>query len=251
MENTAAKGHTFVLVHGSWHGSWCWDKVVFWLQQRGHNAVVLDLPGRAGDPKPPGEITLAHLVDKVCRVVALQPHPVVLVGWSMGGMVVTQAAEYCFDRIKTLVYICGFMLANGQTLADVYASGGPTLTASNLIVDEAAGTLDFKPDAPLREIFYHDCSDADFERARAMLVPEPNAPRLEAVRTSNEHFGQVPRVYIETLQDRSIPIELQRRMIATLPPSRVITMDTGHSPFLAAPEELADHLAALNERPQK
>ncbi|MCZ6645531.1 MAG: alpha/beta fold hydrolase [SAR324 cluster bacterium] len=237
---------TFVLVHGSWHGSWCWDKVVPLLRQGGHGVVAVDLPGRAGDPTPAREITLDSLAEKICHVIARQSRPVVLVGHSMGGIAVTQAAEMCAEKIETLVYVCGFLLQNGHTLAEVYHAAGQGLTQTNLIADEGQGTVFFTNDAPLREIFYHDCSDEDFKRAKALLVPEPAAPRRTPGQTSDGRFGRIPRVYVETLQDKSIPPSLQKRMYSDLPCRKVFSMTTGHSPFFAAPRELADYLIAAS-----
>ncbi|MEE8395075.1 MAG: alpha/beta fold hydrolase [bacterium] len=241
----ADTGNTYVLVHGSWHGSWCWEKVVALLQQQGHNAIVLDLPGRAGDPTPARQLTLDSYAEKVCRVIALQRLPVILVGHSMAGTVVSQAAEYCAPRIKKLVYLCAFLLRSGQSLWQFYHEQESGLTLAHIVRDERKGVLTFTEDAPLREIFYHDCSEFDFARARAMLVPEPFGPREFAVRTSAERFGRVPRVYLETLQDRSIPIDLQKKMVGGTPCEKVISIDTGHSPFYAAPEELVSHLVSL------
>ena len=170
----------------------------------------------------------------------------------MGGMAITQAAEYCSEKIETLIYVCGFLLKNGQSLADVYRTAGQGLTLKSLSIDKAKGTASFRKDAPLREIFYHDCSDEDFERAKALLVPEPTGPRETPVRTSSSGFGRIPRVYVETLQDRSIPLSLQQRMYSELPCRKVISMNTGHSPFLAAPGELAAHLLSLaSESPRR
>jgi pimeloyl-ACP methyl ester carboxylesterase len=74
-----------LLVHGAWHGSWCWAKLVSLLQQNGLNAIPLDLPGRAGDEAPLEEITLERHARKVCHVADLQRQPVVVVGHSFGG----------------------------------------------------------------------------------------------------------------------------------------------------------------------
>lgn len=244
MAEAQSRGSTFVLVHGSWHGSWCWDKVVSLLQARGHNAVVLDLPGRAGDPRPPKELTLADYANKVCQVIRLQPEPVVLVGHSMGGMAVTQAAENCAEGIRAVVYVCAFLLQDGQSLWQAYGPGQNRPTMGHVVVDEEAGVLRFAPDAPLRHLFYHDCSERDFARARAMLVPEPLAPRRFPVRTTAGRFGRIPRFYVETLQDHSVPLAQQREMHTAQPCERVFSLDTGHSPFLAQPGALVEHLLA-------
>lgn len=241
----AHRQKTFLLVHGSWHGSWCWAKVVAQLQNHGHNAIVLDLPGRAGDTMPPKEITPDVQAEKICRVAGMQAGPVILVGHSMGGMAVTQAAERCCQRIETLVYLCAFIPANGQSLLDVYKGGGTGMVLPNIVEDETAGTASFREDAPLKEIFYHDCSEADFRRASAMLVPEPVAPRKIPVKTTPERYGRVRKVYIECLEDRAIPPEIQKRMYTDTPCERVISMTVSHSPFLSKPEELAAHLISI------
>ena len=81
--------------------------------------------------------------------------------------------------------------------------------------------------------------------ARSLLTREPNAPLATPLSLTKANFGRVPRVYIETLKDRGVSIQLQRRMCGTLPCERVLSMDTSHSPFFSAPKELASHLLSL------
>jgi pimeloyl-ACP methyl ester carboxylesterase len=94
-------------------------------------------------------------------------------------------------------------------------------------------------------VSYNDCSDEDIAWAAPLLVPEPTAPMQTPVRISSENFGRVPRIYIETLRDNGVTPWLQKQMYTALPCQRVISMDTSHSPFLSAPEELAAHLLAV------
>ncbi len=96
---------TFVLVHGAWHGAWCWEKVVPLLQEAGHGVVVPDLPGHGEDGMPISELSMRGYADRVIRTVDEQPEPVVLVGHSMGGIVVSLVAEARPDRLKKLVYL--------------------------------------------------------------------------------------------------------------------------------------------------
>src|SRR4051794_784768 len=86
---------TYVLVHGAWHGAWCWKKVLPLLRQRGHRAVALDLAGHGEDHTPVAGITLETYVDQILSCVHKEAHgePVTLVGHSFGGLVITQAAE--------------------------------------------------------------------------------------------------------------------------------------------------------------
>ncbi|MBM3131132.1 MAG: alpha/beta fold hydrolase, partial [Chloroflexi bacterium] len=90
---------TLLLVHGAWHGSWCWAKVASVLADRGVSAVALDLPGRTGDEAPVEQLTLENYARKVCQIAASQNRPVILVGHSLGGMIISQAAEFHSEPI--------------------------------------------------------------------------------------------------------------------------------------------------------
>jgi pimeloyl-ACP methyl ester carboxylesterase len=110
--------NTYVLVHGSWHGSWCWKKVVPLLRHRGHRVVAVDLPGHGEDHTPVANITLESYVDTILERVHAEAHgkPVTLVAHSMGGIAVTQAAERCPEALRRLVYVSAF-LPGGATNA--------------------------------------------------------------------------------------------------------------------------------------
>ena len=235
----------YVLVHGAWCGIWCWEKVVFFLQQAGQNTIVLDLPGRAGDITPINEISLELHANKVCDVVNLQSEPVILVGHSMGGMVITQAAEYCSDRINTLVYLCAYLPQNGQSMLDLAQTDKQSLAQHNTRIDNN-GYLSLKKDAGLKDMLFADCSDRDIERAKIMLIPEPIAPMSTPVKTTEEKYGRIPRVYIECLQDKAITPYLQKQMYTKVSCQKVFSMDTSHSPFFSAPYKLVEHLISLS-----
>ena len=90
-----------------------------------------------------------------------------------------------------------------------------------------------------------DCSDEDFERARSRLGPQPLAPLITPVRTTVEHFGRVPKVYIECLRDRAIPPSFQKKMYTTLPFQKILSLESSHSPFYSVPQELVKLLITL------
>ena len=112
---------TFVLVHGASHGSWCWDKVVPLLVAQGHEAIAVDLPGNTyGELDiPAGQVTLKSYTDHVCEVLDELDEPAILVGHSLGGLTITQSAEYRPDKIKTLVYLTALLLGNGEAMRPV------------------------------------------------------------------------------------------------------------------------------------
>ncbi|MCH8011592.1 MAG: alpha/beta fold hydrolase [Candidatus Marinimicrobia bacterium] len=234
----------YVLIHGAWHGSWCWDKVVPLLEKEGHKVEAPDLPGHGRDKTPIPEISLKAYADRVCQILDTQSEPVILVGHSMGGVVITQTAEYRPEKIKTLVYLTAFLLRNGEFLLQLAEGDTEALVLPNLIMAEDQSYATVRDEA-IKETFYGDCSDEDVARAKSLLVPQAVAPFATPVNTTEEKFGRVPRVYISCLRDKAITPALQEKMYKVLPCEKVISMDTSHSPFFSAPEELVGHLLLL------
>lgn len=237
---------TYVLIHGAWHGSWCWEKVVPLLKQAGHRVESPDLPGYGQDKTPFHEITLATYIKHVCKILDAQTEPVILVGHSMAGIVISQVAEERPEKIQTLVYLTAFLAQNGESLFQIAQMDSTSLVGPNLMVNEEQGTQTFKEGAPLKDMFYGDCSDEDIARATALLVPQPLAPLATPLRMTEECFGRVPRVYIECLRDRATTPSLQKKMYMATPCQRILSLQTGHSPFFSAPQQLAQHLISLS-----
>ena len=234
----------FILVHGSWHGAWCWDKLVPLLENRGNRVTAPDLPGHGENRAPRARQTFAGYVDTVTGAVDRHREKVVLAGHSAGGAVISQVAEARPHRIACLVYISGFMLADGQSILDVASNdkGNEVLPASEFIEDRKA--IMILPDKA-RSPLYADCKDEDAAWAVRQLVPEATEPVGAALSLTEACYGSIPRFYVECLQDRAISIETQRTMISRQPVKRVMSMEAGHSPFLSRPEELAEHLMSV------
>ena len=236
--------NTYVLIHGEGHGGWCWDKVVPLLKEEGHKVEAPDLPGHGNDKTPIPEISLQAYADRVCQILDAQSEPVILVGHSMGGLIITQTAEYRPEKVKTLVYLTAFLLRNGEFLLQHAEGDKEALVLPNLIMAEDQSYATVKEEA-LKEIFYGDCSDEDVTRAKSLLVSQAAPPFATPVKTTQEKFGRVPRVYISCLRDKAISPAVQEKMYTALPCKKVIAMDTSHSPFFSAPVELAGHLLSL------
>ncbi|MBV8759335.1 MAG: alpha/beta hydrolase [Deltaproteobacteria bacterium] len=229
---------TFVLVHGSFHGAWVWEQVVPLVEARGHRAIAIDLPGHGRDDRPLATQTLASYVDAVRTAAA---GPIVLVGHSMGGIVITQAAEALADRVSALIYVCAFLPANGQSLLDLGASDSESLLVRNLVIDEDAGLHWIHEDA-VTAAFYHDCPPDIAAAARRRIVREPLAPVATPVAITPERYGAIPRAYIECTEDRALSIAVQRRMVSASPCARLASLPSSHTPQLAMPERLAAHI---------
>jgi len=232
---------TYVLIHGAWHGGWCWEEVRARLEQDGHTVAAPDLPGHGDDRTPTAEVTLDAYARRVCDVLDAQTEPVVLVGHSMGGVVITAAAERRPHRIAALVYLCAFLPGDGDTLMKLAGGDQTSLVLPNLEVSEEQGFATVR-DQGIVPAFYARCSASDAASAKARLVPQPLEPFNAPVTVTQERAGRVPRYYVECLEDRAIPLALQRSMLAAHPCRRVFTLDTDHSPFFSAVEELMDCL---------
>jgi pimeloyl-ACP methyl ester carboxylesterase len=234
----------FLLVHGAFHGAWCWRKTVAELEKRGHRAKAIDLPGQGEDRTPLKDVTLETMVDKIIAEMADLPGKVVLVGHSLGGIPITATGEKTPDRIKALVYLSAFLPRDGEALFDIEGRNPKPVVPVNMTFDaeRISGTIAADK---VQDIFYHDCSDADVRDAKARLRPQALAALMTKVHITPERFGRIPRVYIECTQDRALSIDMQRDMIAKSPPVDVRSLPASHSPFLSMPDKLADALADL------
>jgi pimeloyl-ACP methyl ester carboxylesterase len=235
---------TLVLVHGGWAGGWVWERVVPILEADGHVVVAPDLPAHGDDPTPAAEITLETYVRRVTEVVDAQREPVVLVGHSSGGVIITQAAEARPERIRLLVYACAYLPADGQTLLELGQTDPDQLVLPNLEFAPDGVTAMVKADA-VREALFADCDETAYNGYVARIRSEPLAVAGTPVQVTPERYGRVPRAYIECQRDRGISLGLQQRMHTATPCHEVISMDTGHMPMYAAPERFAAHLSTL------
>jgi pimeloyl-ACP methyl ester carboxylesterase len=236
---------TFVLVSGAWHAGWCWERLVPLLESQGHRALAPDLLGMGRDATPLAAVTLDGWADQIAGVIGAEAEPVVLVGHSRGGIVISATAERVPERISTLVYLTALMLPDGATQADVMGLVSPE-TAAVVRPGPEGGSL-VAPEA-VGPVFYNTTAPEWIERAAQMLGPEPTGGFSAPMKLSRERYGSVPRAYIECALDRAISLDAQRRMQAVLPCDPVITLQTDHSPFFSSPEELAASLVAIAAR---
>lgn len=239
----------FVLIHGSWHGGWCFDPVAELLRARGHTVVAPTLPGMGGTVEEMAAVTLdswGEFAAQHCRDLKreLNGAPVVLAGHSRGGLVISTAAERDPAAMDALVYICAMMLPSGMSRAQFKELEGPN-PAFDAIIAKVHGGIATEIDPANAAPVFAQISPPDLV---AMVLPrllaEPHAPRSQVLHLTPERFGSRPRTYVECTLDRTIPIDSQRKMQACSPGANVVTLEADHSPYLSKPVELADALEA-------
>jgi pimeloyl-ACP methyl ester carboxylesterase len=210
------------------------------LEAHGHRVVAPDLVGMGPDRANISSASLATWTDQIATIIRQQEEPVILVGHSRGGIVISEAAERVPDRITTLVYLAAFLVEPGGTLLDASAKVAREVSPDTLIAQDD-GTTIVRGDA-VGPTFYNTTEPTWVERAQTLLSPEPMTVFTTPLSITEEGFGSVKRAYIECLQDRAVPLELQRLMQKALPCEPVFTLNTDHSPFYSAPDKLAECL---------
>jgi pimeloyl-ACP methyl ester carboxylesterase len=236
----------FVLVHGAFGGAWSWEPVIGPLEAAGHMVETLDLPGGGDDTTPLEEVTLDACADRVCSVLAQRPEPAVLVGYSMGGAVITEAAGRCPDRVASMIFVAAFMPANGQSLLDLtrLPEGEGDMIQANIVVEGEPPVASLSEEATTAAV-YNCCPPDVAAQAVARRRPQAVAVFATPVAVGDEVLGSIPRSYVLTKQDNSIPPALQRRMIGEHPCERVVELDTDHAPQLSATDDLVAALVEL------
>jgi pimeloyl-ACP methyl ester carboxylesterase len=233
-----------VLVHGAFGGAWIWQRVVEPLEEAGHRVETMDLPGAGDDHTPLERINLDLYAERICDQLGQSPEQAVLVGHSMGGMAVTQAASRCPGRVASLIYVAAFLPWDRQSLI-----GLTQLPEGE--GDHVQKTMVVTGEPPLGELSEEDAITAFYNLAppeiarwaAAMQRPQPVVPMMDEAKLSRG-YDNIPRSYIHTTRDQANMPALQRRMMRERGVKPVIELETDHTPQLSAPDEL---VAAIDQ----
>lgn len=229
MTSAVPNGRSILLVHGAWHGAWCWEPLASELTALGWRVETVDLPSASADPdNTAGMYDDARVIrEKLAGI----DGPVTVLAHSYGGLPATEAGAA--PGVSRLIYLAAFQLGKGDSLSGL--SGGALPSGET-------GTLSGPEDA--RNHLYADVPEGAARRAVERLVLQTVKSFSEPLTT--EAWADVPSTYVICEQDRAIDPGLQEQMAARA--ERSYRMPSGHSPFLSMPAELARLITADADR---
>ncbi|WP_433556770.1 alpha/beta fold hydrolase [Pseudonocardia xinjiangensis] len=227
MVAEATQERTLVLVHGAWHGSWCWERLVPELRERGWRVSMPDLPSSSGDPEAGMYADAAVLRDHLAAV----DGPITVLAHSYGGMPVTEVAG-TVPNVTGLIYLAAHMLDAGEAL--VTPLGGAWFDADEPVIPVPDGA---------NELMYADVPADLADAAVARLRPQSTRSFLEPLTRAS--WQQLPTAFVVCDEDAGLP----KVLTETLPQKADLVrhLPTSHSPFLSRPAELADLVGEISD----
>ncbi len=247
----------FVLVHGAFHGAWCWERLIPEFESRGHTVVSFDLPGS-------GRRVVEDASLNAYRSAVLEHLETgdVLVGHSFGSLAMTLAADAAPEKIAHLVYLTAKLPTEGKSMAGVTPVGallsGAMLRTGAMVskvlpdrvmpvkVLDGGRSLRLVSESAATKRFFHDCDPQVIQWALQHLTPQKVAPMQEPVSTPNFWKSEIPRSLIVARDDRvPSPVEKIADRLGVDP----FWIDGSHSPLLSRPSECAELIIDSLNRP--
>ncbi|HEY0822724.1 MAG TPA: alpha/beta hydrolase [Ramlibacter sp.] len=239
----------FVLVHGAWHGGWCWRRVVDALQAQGHRVFAPTLTGVGERAHLRSSlITLeTHIADVAGVIEAEELQDVVLAVHSYAGMIGTAIADRMPGRLKHLVYVDAVVPRPGESWSSTHASA-----TREARLAAAKASADYSFPAPDPSVFGLAAEDHAWVQRRQ--TPHPGHTYQAPLQFDPRRVAGVERTFVDCVQPRLGTIDSIRPRVRD--PNfwdgawsagggiRVIELATGHDPMVSAPRELADLLLA-------
>ena len=238
----------FVLVHGAWHGGWCWSRVVDRLHAQGHRAHAVTLTGLGERAHLMSSlITLeTHISDVAGLIEAEELRDAVLVVHSYAGMIGTAIADRMTARLKHLVYVDAVVPRPGESWSSTQASA---TREARLAAAQASPDYSFPPPDP--SVFGLEAEDHAWVKRRQ--TPHPGHTYQAPLQFDPQRVAAVPRTFVDCVQPKLGTIDSIRVRVryprfwdgawAGGAGMRIVELATGNDPMVSAPAELAALLA--------
>jgi len=224
-----------VLVHGAWHGGWCWRRVAERLQRAGHRVFTPTLTG-VGERRHllRAEVDLeTHIRDILGVLDAEELENVVLVGHSYAGLVISGVAARAPKRLRRLVYLDALLVEDGQSWAEAFPPEVTEARRKSVVMTDGVKTIP-APDPAI----YGFADPADTEWVRRRLTPHPFAPFEQKARWGGPLGGGVRRIYIDCTQPALAALGTMKDRYRGKPEWPFVELKTGHDAMVSAPEAL-------------
>jgi pimeloyl-ACP methyl ester carboxylesterase len=235
----------FVLIHGAWHGGWCWRHVAPLLRRAGHDVFAPSLTGmgdRAHLARPDIDLE-THITDVVTLLEMHDLHDVVLLGHSYGGMVVTGAADRAAKRIRRLVYFDAFVPENGKPQMDYIAAAVPERAAGFRKQGEATGFIDPPPNS-----LWGHTDPKLVEWIKPREVRHPYRTMTQPLRLANEAaLKAIPKTFVHCTAPATGAFEQFAAKYRNDPAWRFHELKSGHDAMILQPKAVADILLKETE----
>lgn len=239
----ARERQPYVLVHGAWHGGWCWGKVAERLRAAGHRVFTPTLTGlgdRAHLIAP--NVGLATYIEDIISTIEMEDlSDVILVGHSFGSVVISGVADVRADRIRRLVFLDSFVVQSGQSPFDQLPPEMVEARRASAIKTQSlyGQTLAMPPPAP--SVFgVTDAKDATWVASR--LKPHPIKSYEDTLELKRPLGGARPKTYIACTNPNYRPNAPERQWVKTQPDWTYFELATGHDAMILAPDALTEML---------
>jgi pimeloyl-ACP methyl ester carboxylesterase len=238
---------TFVLVHGAWHGAWCWAGVQRHLEEGGDRTFAVDLPSHGASKFDRAKVNLQVYVDSVAKFIEERDlRDVVIAGHSMGGLVISGVAQKIPKRLKRVVFVTAFVMLDGERAIDL---SRPEMKA---LGDVAASRPDRSipievMEARFREAFIQDASKDLQDFVVSALAPQPLAPLADPVPMKEFYKLDIPTSYVICEDDVALAPQIMwhPHFSSRLKNPTTRSIKSGHEVMFTKPVECARALHEL------
>lgn len=240
-KTSSATTPTIVLVHGAWHGGWCWERLTPLLEQAGYRVLTPTLAGLgARQAELSTQINMDTHVNEIAALVQAQPTPVVLLGHSYAGYVISGVADRLADsgKLRSLIYLDAFVPQDGERLAD-------TRTPEDMAKMEASFAAGNPAYAKIPAKFFGIPNDADIAWVDAQLTDHPAGTYLQRITLKNKLPASLKRGYIACTSPKLATIDASKERVRADASWRYVELATGHDCMVTEPVALSRLILSL------
>lgn len=222
----AAEVKNVVLVHGGWHGKWSWYNLIDQLEDSGYSVTLVELPAHGNDTTSAWNASAESYVNKINTALQQNSGKSILVVHGSSSAFASRSAELNPNKVDKLLFISGVLVKNNECVASVLLKDSYSNALANAKVNLLRGTMSIESD-----IVYNTARKGDKMIGESLLGDEPSKGFMSSIELGN-NFNNIPKYYIQTLQDMSLSFQYQSELLKKVPCNKVYQINSGHVPFI-------------------